>query len=117
MPFDSEGNVLILKRRATQHCGDLWSFPGGKIESGESPEVAAKRELEEETGLDGSNWESFGDYSFEYSDRLLHFLLFRCLCEREMTIHSESPYTWVPVEQLDSYPMPEANIGILELIR
>ena len=44
---DSEGRVLLQKREDFR----LWSLPGGKIEPGETPEVAAVRELLEETGF------------------------------------------------------------------
>ena len=46
--FDDEGRVLLQRR------GDSgkWGFPGGAVELGETPEMAAVRELKEETGLD-----------------------------------------------------------------
>ncbi|MEH6447638.1 MAG: NUDIX domain-containing protein [Oleispira sp.] len=46
-----KGKVLIAKRADHQHQGGLWEFPGGKVESGESVQVALQRELEEELGL------------------------------------------------------------------
>src|SRR5437763_3794806 len=48
------GQVLLGIRRGA-HGGGTWSVPGGKIEPGETPEQAALRELEEETGLVGRN--------------------------------------------------------------
>lgn len=42
----NNGKVLVLKR-----SNGCWEFPGGKIEFGEMPEIAAIRECEEETGL------------------------------------------------------------------
>jgi 8-oxo-dGTP diphosphatase len=45
-----DGKVLLGKRKGT-HGNDQWAFPGGALESGESPEQCAKRELLEETGL------------------------------------------------------------------
>ena len=45
---DQEGKVLLQRRGDS----DKWGFPGGAIELGETPEMAAIRELKEETGLD-----------------------------------------------------------------
>ncbi|MEZ4416164.1 MAG: NUDIX domain-containing protein [Gemmatimonadota bacterium] len=44
--------VLICRRPAHKRHGDLWEFPGGKVEPGESDLEAAQRELAEELGLD-----------------------------------------------------------------
>jgi 8-oxo-dGTP diphosphatase len=46
--FDEDGKVLLL-RRADE---DLWCFPKGHVEAGETPRIAARREIREETGLD-----------------------------------------------------------------
>lgn len=46
---DSAGKILVVVHR-TRGRG-AWNFPGGKIEVGESPEEAARREVQEETGL------------------------------------------------------------------
>ncbi|MCE9573480.1 MAG: (deoxy)nucleoside triphosphate pyrophosphohydrolase [Deltaproteobacteria bacterium] len=45
-----DGRVLITQRKADQALPLQWEFPGGKIEAGESPEVALARELREELG-------------------------------------------------------------------
>jgi 8-oxo-dGTP pyrophosphatase MutT (NUDIX family) len=43
---------------------DHWQFPGGKLEQGENPEEAAKREIFEETNLVVDDLEKFGEESF-----------------------------------------------------
>ncbi len=46
------GEVLICQRGPEQPMSLQWEFPGGKIEPGESPEQALKRELFEELGIE-----------------------------------------------------------------
>ncbi|MHB8451546.1 MAG: NUDIX hydrolase [Mycobacteriales bacterium] len=43
---------LLLVRRGRPPAQDRWSLPGGRVEPGESPEMACRREVAEETGLD-----------------------------------------------------------------
>lgn len=44
-------DAVLMARRTTPPFQDLWSFPGGHVEPGESLEAAVRRELAEETGL------------------------------------------------------------------
>lgn len=56
----SEGRVLMVRRRVKE--GQLsWQFPAGEIEAGETPEAAAVRETEEETGLVVVSLQSLGE--------------------------------------------------------
>jgi 8-oxo-dGTP diphosphatase len=46
-----DGRILLQRRRLTAEHGGLWEFPGGKVEPGETPQIAALREIEEELGV------------------------------------------------------------------
>jgi 8-oxo-dGTP diphosphatase len=48
----ADRRVLMQRRRLDRAHGGLWEFPGGKIEAGESPELAASREIREELGVE-----------------------------------------------------------------
>ena len=48
--FDAQGRLLLVKR-ANPPAQGLWSIPGGRVEPGESAEIAVVREVLEETGL------------------------------------------------------------------
>ena len=51
--LDARGRLLLV-RRANPPAQGRWSIPGGRVEAGESHEVAVLRELMEETGLSGT---------------------------------------------------------------
>ncbi len=49
--FDADGNILLVRRAPGATRAGLWSIPAGFVDYGEEVRAAAKRELEEETGL------------------------------------------------------------------
>jgi mutator protein MutT len=49
---NKDGKYLVAKRLSEDNFGDLWEFPGGKVEEGESQRTALKREWQEELGVD-----------------------------------------------------------------
>ncbi len=73
------GDTVLLVLRANAPAKNLYAFPGGRVEPGETLEAAAERELLEETGLVGSNLRQFAVYDLPTRDtagRLQsHFLL------------------------------------------
>ncbi len=49
--IDTDGRVLVQQRPTGKPMASLWEFPGGKVDAGELPEDALRRELEEELGI------------------------------------------------------------------
>jgi 8-oxo-dGTP pyrophosphatase MutT (NUDIX family) len=62
------GTAIVLLTRASKPPYD-WVLPKGHIETGETPERAAEREVLEETGVEADVVKSLGDVSFEYKRR------------------------------------------------
>lgn len=114
--FNSNKELLLLKRPEDVHQGGFWSFPGGKVEKGETPLDAAVRELKEESGLPGKLWRHLGKASHTYEDRTLNFLFFVCLCPDTSTLNIESEHVWISLNELGNHPMPEANTKLVPLL-
>ncbi|MFD8771401.1 NUDIX hydrolase [Streptomyces sp. NPDC059916] len=72
----ANGRVLMARRREAE--GDIsWVFPGGAIEAGESPEQAAVREVDEETGLKVEAVKVLGDRVHPKSKVPMHYVAVR----------------------------------------
>jgi ADP-ribose pyrophosphatase len=67
VPFTSENEILVI--RSYRHLVDSTQLevPSGYIEDGESPDQAARRELQEETGYDAKKIISIGYYTLDYT--------------------------------------------------
>src|SRR4051812_40053580 len=50
IPVDGDGRVIIVKQYRAPLDREMWEFPAGRVDDGESPEEAARRECEEEIG-------------------------------------------------------------------
>ena len=67
--LNSQGQVLIGQRLVEDAYFQKWEFPGGKLEKGESAEVALKRELNEELGIVVKDSQDFMTLDHDYPDR------------------------------------------------
>ena len=71
-----EDRVLICQRRAGARFGLKWEFPGGKVEAGETPRQALRRELEEELGIQAEIGAEIARYEYRYPARTPILLIF-----------------------------------------
>ena len=114
--WNTDQQLLLLKRKAEAHGSGLWSLPGGKLESNESALQAAIRELKEETGLSGSHWRHLGKCSHTYAHVQLYFTLFVCHCAKPSDLRAESEALWVSRQDVSQYPMLEANQTLMKML-
>ena len=114
-----DGRVLVARRRDdAEHLPGLWEFPGGKIEDGERPAEAARRELLEETGLVAREVESLTTAVFDYPDRMLRFHAFIATgLSGDPAIDGSREWGWKMLDDLERLDMPPANIPIVRSLR
>src|SRR6266567_5317591 len=106
--IDADGRVLLAERPEGKHLAGLWEFPGGKVQPGETPELALIRELAEEIGIDveASCLAPFTFASHAYSD--FHLLMPLYVCRKWsgiVTALEGQRLGWVRPARLGDYPM------------
>ena len=117
--IDKDGRILLAQRPKGKPMAGLWEFPGGKIESGETPEVALVRELKEELGID--TWKSclapLAFASHAYDDFHLLMPLFVCRKWEGVPRPRENQVLkWVGKQDLRSYEMPAADVPLIPIL-
>jgi len=112
--INNKNQILISKRSAEQHQGNLWEFPGGKVEENEIPEDALYRELKEELGIHIQSAVSFMKLFHQYQDKKVCLDVFEV---RRWTGEAQGlenqPIQWIERSELKNYEFPSANADIL----
>jgi len=111
-----DGKVLVCQRTRHQTMPLKWEFPGGKIEEGEQPRDALRRELDEELGIDASIGEEVARIRHEYRSgnavELRFFAVHQYKGEIENRIFRE--VRWSPRSELPSYDFLEADWTLVQ---
>ena len=110
-----DGLLLITRRRAEDHLGGLWEFPGGKRHAGESWEDCLRRELMEELGIEVEVGGLIADIEHEYPEKRVHLKFFRCRWRKhEPRAIGCAEFEWVDREGLAGYDFPAADQQLIE---
>ena len=109
----NQGKILLAQRKPGVSHGLKWEFPGGKLESGESPQAALERELREELGIQKRNGSIFDARYIHDSDRELLILFFFSKIESGIpeTIDCNR-FEWVSREALLQYDLADADRAV-----
>lgn len=115
---NKDGKILLSRRQQGRHQAGKWEFPGGKCERGETPGDALARELGEELGIRAGRMVPRIQVPHRYPD--VHVLLevFDVIDFTGEPVGLEGQaIAWVPVDELDDFDYPAANLPVISSLR
>lgn len=110
------GKILCAQRGEDKSLAYLWEFPGGKIETGETPQEALIRELQEELLIEVEvQSEKFEETSYQYDFGLVNLTTFICFLKSgtpQLTEHIA--VDWLAPKELNNLKWAPADIPAVE---
>jgi 8-oxo-dGTP diphosphatase len=106
-----DGKLLVCQRTRHQTMPLKWEFPGGKIEEGEQPRDALRRELEEELGIVARVGDEIARIQHEYPNGGMVELRFFIVREFQKEIENRifRDMQWAEPKDLSKYDFLEAD--------
>lgn len=112
----SEGKIFATQRGYGDFKGG-WEFPGGKIEEGETPEDALKREILEELETEISVGELIDTIEYDYPNFHLSMDCFWCEIVRGgLVLKEHEAAKWLDKEALNSVEWLPADVSLIDKI-
>lgn len=106
---------IFITRRSYGEFADMWEFPGGKIEAGETKEAALIREIKEELELDINNLEYLTTVDYDYPNFHLTMYCFICeICGGSLNLNAHNEAKWLSINELLSQNWVPADIEVVE---
>lgn len=118
--IDPDARVLLAQRVPGKSMGGLWEFPGGKVDSGETPEGTLVRELHEELGITVKE-ACLAPFTFaSHAYPGFHLLMPLYVCRRWEGTPQPLEHTalkWVRPKDMMQYSMPPADLPLIPMLR
>jgi len=112
--IEQEGKVLTAQRSSTMSLPLKWEFPGGKIETDESPEECLSRELMEELGVNVVIGTALSPATYSYADFTV--TLYPFICRQAggvITAYEHHALQWIEPHRLPELDWADADLPVI----
>lgn len=109
--------ILICRRKEGKSLAGFWEFPGGKIETDEADDEALLRELSEELEIQVEAQDHFITVQHSGDSLAIELVVINCLFKSSsFKLMDHDRYEWVMIDDLMSWELAPADIGIAEAL-
>ena len=113
-----KGDKIFATQRGYGEWKDWWEFPGGKMEAGETPEEALKREIREELSTEITVDEFLCTVEYDYPKFHLTMHCYLCsLLTEALHLNEHEAAKWLTKDELDSVKWLPADVKVVERIK
>ena len=114
----TDGERILATQRGYGAFKGMWEFPGGKIEPGEEPGQALRREIMEELQLEIDIQRFVSTVDYEYPDFMLNMDCYLCkIAGGNMTLTEHQAAKWLVPDELTSVEWLPADVELVEQLR
>lgn len=112
------GSEIFTTCRGYGEFENMWEFPGGKIEPGETREEALIREIKEELELDIKISKYITTIHYDYPNFNLTMHCFLCeVCGGKLNLNAHNEVRWVPLDELGKLNWVPADVLVVEKLK
>jgi len=113
-----KGDKIFATQRGYGDFKDWWEFPGGKMEAGETPEEALKREIREELSTEISVYEFLCTVEYDYPKFHLTMHCYLCsLLTEALNLNEHEAARWLTKDELNSVKWLPADLLVIEKMK
>lgn len=113
--LQKDRRVLIARRKEGKSMAGFWEFPGGKVEEGEDPKEALKRELQEEMDVLVTVGDFVGECVHDYPNFTIRLSAYACFTKDEILSSTDhDQIKWILPKEWSDYDLAPADIPIMK---
>ena len=113
-----KGDKIFATQRGYGDFKDWWEFPGGKMETGETPEEALKREIREELSTEINVDEFLCTVEYDYTNFHLTMHCYLCsLLTETLHLNEHEAAKWLLKDELDNVKWLPADLLLIETLK
>lgn len=117
--IENDGEILCVQKGTTQYAytSHHWEFPGGKIEPGETPQQALRRELIEEMDFEIMVGEHLITVTHHYPDFIITMQVYHCFSlNRDIMLHEHEGHCWLAPDKLLELDWCGADLPVAKIL-